>query len=103
VGAPEDAVRGGHPRPPGGRGPGVAPRKEKWQTSLLDVHAHHPGLGRAARLTRPAGTEPAPTPGTREAYGETDHTDRPHPQGLPARGRGDGGRGSSRSTPTERR
>ena len=55
-------------------GPGVAPRKEKWQTSLLDV---------TPTVLAWAGLSPSPvqqgksllnTPGTREAYGETDHT-----------------------------
>ena len=55
-------------------GPGVAPRKEKWQTSLLDV---------MPTILAWAGLSPSPaqqgrsllnTPGTREAYGETDHT-----------------------------
>jgi len=55
-------------------GPGVAPREEKWQTSLLDVMPTV--LAWAGLPASPAqqGRSLLATPGTREAYGETDHT-----------------------------
>ena len=60
-------------------GPGVQPRKETWQTSLLDVMPTV--LAWAGLPASPAqeGRSLLSTPGTREAYGETDHTvDRTH-------------------------
>ena len=55
-------------------GPGVEPRQEKWQTSLLDVMPTI--LAWAGLPASPAqqGRSLLRTPGTREMYGETDHT-----------------------------
>jgi len=55
-------------------GPGIAARKETWETSLLDVMPTI--LAWAGLPASPAqqGKSLLSTPGTREAYGETDHT-----------------------------
>ena len=55
-------------------GPGVQPRHETWQTSLLDVMPTILAWAGVPASPAQQGRSLLTTPGTREAYGETDHT-----------------------------
>jgi arylsulfatase A-like enzyme len=55
-------------------GPGVTPRREASQTSLLDVAPTILAWAGVAGPPEQQGRSLLTTPGTREAYGETDHT-----------------------------
>jgi arylsulfatase A-like enzyme len=55
-------------------GPGIQPRAEKWQTSLLDVMPTILAWTGVPASPAQQGRSLLSTPGTREAYGETDHT-----------------------------
>ena len=55
-------------------GPGIQPRKEKWQTSLLDVMPTILAWTGVPASPSQQGRSLLSTPGTRETYGETDHT-----------------------------
>jgi len=55
-------------------GPGIAARKEKWETSLLDVAPTVLAWAGLPASPSHQGRSLLSTPGTREAYGETDHT-----------------------------
>lgn len=55
-------------------GPGIAPRREAQQVSLLDVAPTVLAWAGVADPGRPSGKSLLTSPGEREAYGETDHT-----------------------------
>jgi arylsulfatase A-like enzyme len=55
-------------------GPGIAARTEKWETSLLDVVPTVLAWAGLPASPGQQGKSLLSTPGTREAYGETDHT-----------------------------